>query len=293
MSTLLLRSEPRLRFAVLGPVRVWRDGRPVRLNGVRPRALLAALLLRPNRAVPLDALVELLWDRDPPASAIANLRTYATRLRTAICGSPDAGRDRLVTAGGGYLLRTGPHDVDLHAFTERLRLGRAALAAGAPGPAATQLGAALALWRGEPASDVPRTPAFASRLTALDELRQIAVECHLQARLNLGGGADLVDELRRLTQAHPTREALWGQLMLAHYRCGDVATALATYQRAQATLRSHLGLDPGSELVGLHRAMLSRDPRLDPRPERSGRTTVDENLRYVRCQHVERHVRQA
>lgn len=236
----------------------------VRLNGVRPRTLLTALLLEPNRPVSLDVLTELLWDGPPPASAIANLRTYATRLRMALGGSPGAERGRLATSGGGYLLRVRPDELDLLVFTERLRLGRTALAENDPVRAGTQLAAALALWRGDAAGDVPRTLALTARLSALDEMRQLAVESHLRARLALGDGDELVDELRRLIRMYPTRETLWGQLMLALYRRGDLATALAMYGRARSALRDQLGIEPGPQLVGLHRAILNRDPRLGP-----------------------------
>ncbi|MGI5151974.1 AfsR/SARP family transcriptional regulator [Plantactinospora sp. CA-294935] len=261
------RGRLRLRFALLGPVRVWRDGRPVRVNGVRPRTLLTALLLEPNRPVSLDHLIELIWEGPPPVSAVANLRTYATRLRTSLGGSPEAGRSRLATTSGGYLLRVGPEELDLQVFADRLRLGRTALAAGDPARAATQLAAALALWRGDAASDVPRSPALAARLSALDESRQLAIECHLRARLGLGGSEDLVGDLRRLTLVYPTRETLWGQLMVALYRRGDVAPALAAYGRAREALREQLGVEPGPELIALHRAILNRDPRLGSAPQ--------------------------
>ncbi|GIG88720.1 AfsR/SARP family transcriptional regulator [Plantactinospora endophytica] len=289
MSLPVSRTGLRLRFALLGPVRVWRDGRPVRVHGARPRTLLTALLLEPNRSVSLDHLTELMWDGTPPASAIANLRTYATRLRTSLGGSPEAGRSRLTTTSGGYLLRVGPDELDLQVFTERLRLGRAALAGGDPAQAVTQLSAALSLWRGDAASDVPRSPVLAARLGAVEEARQLAIEWHLRARLGIGSSEELVGDLRRLTLVYPTRETLWAQLMLALYRRGDVAPALAAYGRARAALRDQLGVEPGPELTALHRAILNRDPRLGSSPHWLPWTTSD----GPHCAHCHRPVEPA
>jgi len=250
------------QFAVLGPVRVRCDGRSVPVNGAQPQALLTALLLEANRVVTLERLTELMWDR-PPKSATANLRTYATRLRTAL-GTADRGvrsDARLVATASGYRLLVEPEESDLAVFTERMRLGLAALRE-APGQAVALLRSALSLWRGAAAENVPRTAGLTARLIGIEEQRCLATEHLLQARLALGEHEEVVGELHELTAGHPTRERLWGQLVLALYRCGNPAAATAAFGRARDALRRELGIEPGPELAELHRRVLRRDPAL-------------------------------
>ena len=251
------------QFGVLGPVRVRCDGRAVPVHGAQPQALLTALLLEANRVVTLERLTELMWDR-PPKSATANLRTYATRLRTAL-GTPDSGgrsdAQRLVATASGYRLLVESEESDLAVFTERMRLGLAALRDD-PGQAVALLGSALSLWRGAAAENVPRTAGLTARLIGIEEQRCLATEHLLQARLALGQHEEIVGELHELTADHPTRERLWSQLVLALYRCRNPAAATAAFGRARDALRRELGIEPGPELAELHRRVLRRDPAL-------------------------------
>ncbi|MGI5326410.1 AfsR/SARP family transcriptional regulator [Actinomadura nitritigenes] len=252
-----------LRFDLLGPVRIRQGDRLLALGSAKQRMLLTALLLEPNRTVSLDVLTSALWDEAPPKSAVSNLRTYANQLRRVLADSAP----RLIARRPGYALAVEPGELDSARFLHLLRLGRADLAAGAPRRAALGLEAALALWRGHAAEDLPRTLALAPRLQALEDQRGSAVDAYAAARLALGENDAVAAELHEHLAAHPTRERLWAHLMLALYRCGDAAGALAAYARARDVLVNQLGVDPGPELVALQQAVLKRDPKLDRVPE--------------------------
>ncbi|OPG10657.1 BTAD domain-containing putative transcriptional regulator [Microbispora sp. GKU 823] len=250
-----------LRFGLLGPVEVRRDGRPVPLGSPKQRALLTALLLEPNRVVSIDRLVTAVWDEEPPRSAVANVRTYVNRLRSTLGEG-----DRLTARPPGYVLTVHAGELDVIEFADALRQGRKALSAGRPEAALRHLSAALTRWRGAPAEDVPRSAALGPRLDALAEQRCLALEAQAEARLMLGEHADAVPELRETVAAHPTRERLWGSLMLALYRTGDSAAALSAYGQARTFLAEELGVEPGPELAELHRGILNRDPALRAEP---------------------------
>ncbi|MEU8197291.1 BTAD domain-containing putative transcriptional regulator [Microbispora amethystogenes] len=251
-----------LRFGLLGPVQLHRNGRPVPVGTPKQRALLTALLLEPNRVVSIDRLVTSVWDAEPPRFAVANVRTYVNRLRGTIGDG-----DRLTARQPGYVLAVRDGELDVTEFADALRQGRRSLSAGRPDTALRQVSAALTRWRGDPAEDVPRSAALGPRLDALVEQRCLALETLAEARLMLGEHADAVAELRETVAAHPTRERLWGALMLALYRTGDSAAALAAYGQARAFLAEELGVEPGPELAGLHRRILDRDPALRAAPE--------------------------
>ncbi|KAB8196692.1 hypothetical protein FH608_008280 [Nonomuraea phyllanthi] len=250
-----------LRFGILGPVRLWRDGAAVPLGTTKQRLLLTRLLLEPNRAVSHDRLFSALWEDDPPKSALANVRSYANLLRKDLEG-------RLEARPPGYLLTVEPvepgepAELDVMEFDERMRQGRGAMAGDRYEEALGYLTAALALWRGAAAEDLPRTVGVAAQLDALEEQRYLAVEECARARLALGRHSEIIGGLRETLALRPTRERLWGHLMVALYRTGDVAGALRVFAEARQALDRELGIAPGPELAELHTLMLNRDPRL-------------------------------
>lgn len=257
-----------LRFQVLGPLRIGAGQRSVPVGPQKPRAMLAMLLLSTNERVSLDRLVTELWEQ-PPRSAVANLRTYASGLRRLFSELDQGhnGGDRLCTSASGYLLRVDPEDLDVHQFAVDGMLGRAALAKADFPAAISRFRAALDLWRGRPAEDVRPGPDLAARLTLLDEQRLTVVEDLMEARLAVGEHSAVTSELRLLTRAHPYRERLHHQLMLALYRSGDAPAALTAYAEIRATLADQLGLEPGAELSRLHVAILRRAAELSlPEP---------------------------
>jgi YVTN family beta-propeller protein len=245
------------QFRVLGPFEASDDGRPLDVGVGKQRAALAVLLLRANEVVSTERLVDALWDEDPPASAINSVHVYVSQLRKVL-------RDgQLQTRGRGYLLALEPDQVDLGRFERLLDEGRRLLAAGDAEHAAEALRGGLGLWRGPPLSDFASEPFAQIEIARLEELHLAALEERIEADLALGRHADLVPELEALVRVHPLREGLRAQLMLALYRSGRQADALAAYQRARRMLAEELGLEPGRRLQELERAILSQDERLD------------------------------
>lgn len=263
-----------LFFRLLGPLTVSRDGVPVAIGPGKQRALLTGLLLDTGRPQSIDRLVTLLWDERPPTSAMANIRTYAARLRTALADPGRPTGSRLERSAPGYLVCAGPAELDTLVFGALVAEGRQAIADRQWQTAQDHLDRALRQWSGSAAAeDVVRGDALAVRLAVFDELRLTALEDLAAARLALGRHAELVPELRALVADHPLRERLWVRLISALNRTGDIQGALDAYAVACRTLRTELGVEPGPELVRLHRAVLDRDPRLmdageQPRPVR-------------------------
>jgi len=252
-----------IRYRLLGPVELYHEGEVVDLSSTKVRLMLTALALAPNTVVSFEALGRVLWERGAPPSARSNVRTYATTLRRVL----DRGsRNRLLSRGGGYLLSTDPDELDIQVFTRLAEIGRRALADGEPASARTHLRQALALWRGHPAEGLPPRRALAGQLDALTEQRLLVEEDLLEAELAVGATTELVRPARRLVTEHPLRERGWAALMLALYRCGEVAAALEAFTEARTRLVEELGLEPGPRLQQLHQAMLNRDPALLERP---------------------------
>ena len=246
-----------MEFAILGPLEV-RDGpAAVRVPGAKERALLADLLVNAGRVVPADRLVEDLWGDDPPGNPANTLQGRVSALRRAL--GPAGGA--LVTRPPGYLLKAGPEQVDAGRF-ERL-VAEATAAAGKGPRAARQLEAALGLWRGPALAEFADQPWAQAEAARLEELRLAATEALVELRLAAGGHAGLVGELEGLVAAHPTRERLRGQLLVALYRSGRQADALGAYQQAREVLAEELGIDPSPELQRLHRQILLQDPALE------------------------------
>jgi YVTN family beta-propeller protein len=250
-----------MEFRILGPVDVWKDGRPVSLGRGKQRAVLALLVLDANRIVSSDRLIDQLWNGQPPATAATALQGHISGLRKAL------GPGVIETRRPGYVLEIEPEQVDLGRF-ERLReAARSALERGDPDTSADKLREALELWRGEAFADISSEPSIQAEAARLEDLRVATLEDRIDADLAAGGRAELVDELQRLVSTHPLRERLWGQLMLSLYRSGRQASALDAYRRARQTLVSELGLEPGPALRDLERRVLSHDPALDPEPK--------------------------
>jgi predicted ATPase/DNA-binding SARP family transcriptional activator len=226
----------------------------VPLGGPRQRALLALLALDAGRVVPAGRLVEELWLGRPPLGAAKTLRSYVSRLRSAL--APEVA---VVPRGGGYALNAGPGQLDVRRFERLAAAGQAALAAGEPAAAGNRFREALGLWRGPALADVADVEPLAREVARLEGLRLAAVEGRLEADLAAGSHAEATGELERLVGEFPLRERLWRLLMLALYRGGRQADALAAYQRARAMLAGELGLEPGPELRELEQAVLRQE----------------------------------
>jgi YVTN family beta-propeller protein len=248
-------------YRILGPLEVSVDGQEIDISGTKLRALLVILLLRADESVPRDLLAHELWGEQQPVGSQHTLEVYISRLRKAL-GTPASG-PVLVTRPGAYSLRLADGQLDARLFEHLAKEGRSALAGNAPDQATAKLHAALQLWRGRALADLGDSTELRIEAARLEELRLGATEDRIEADLALARHEDSVDELQALVATHPLRERLHGQLMIALYRSGRQAEALAAYQAARQTLVEELGLEPGPALQRLQRAILKQDASLE------------------------------
>jgi DNA-binding SARP family transcriptional activator len=240
-----------LDFRVLGPAEVTADGHPVPLGGSRPLIVLAGLLLRANRVVPVDELGRWLWDDDRRRSKGA-LQTYVLRLRRAL-GDQVAIR----TESGGYLIEVEDDLLDLSRFRALAGRGKAALDRGESRRAAAHFAEALGQWRGPALLNVESDALHRDEAGQLAEERLRVREQWADALLDVGEYGTVIPELARLTRENPLRERLHEQLMVALYRSGRQAEALDVHRRISDVLAEELGLDPGPSLQRTRQAILT------------------------------------
>jgi DNA-binding SARP family transcriptional activator/tetratricopeptide (TPR) repeat protein len=241
-----------MEFRILGPLEAVDEGRPVELPRRLSRALLAYLLLHANEPVSSDRLIDELWGAGAPKTATASLQNYVSRLRKAL------GAETIQLEPAGYVLRVDPERFDLARFDRLVEEAQ-----GAPAKQRAELlRAALSLWRGGPLEDLAFEEFAQEEIALLAERRLAAIEARIEADLELGRGAELVDELEALIAEHPLRERLRAQLMIALYRAGRQGDALAAYRDARRALDVELGLEPSEELRVLERKILEQDPAL-------------------------------
>ena len=248
-------------FALLGPLEVVEDRRNVPLRAPKQRALLALLLLRRGEVVSVESIAEQLWGGDPPATGTKAVRVYVGELRRWL------GTDLIVTRAGGYAIPRDGIETDVDRFEQLAAEGRCRFDGGDAYGAARTFREALELWRGPALADFRYDDFAQHEITRLDEARIAVLEARIDAELALGREEELVPELQALVAEHPLRERLCGQLMLALYRTGRQADALAIYRDARRRLVEELGIEPGRELQDLERAILAHDETIG-RPRR-------------------------
>ncbi|HEX6519046.1 MAG TPA: BTAD domain-containing putative transcriptional regulator [Streptosporangiaceae bacterium] len=256
-----------MRFRILGSLEVCgSEGLPVPLNAPKQRVLLTVLLLHANQPVSRRRLAAALWPDRAPPSAGGIIRTYASGLRQA-AELGDRGRlPHLATVPGGYQLVLEPSDLDLTLFDDLTRQGRRALGARDAARSAQLLSEALALWRGEPAEDITLDSDTMVLLTGLAERRLAAEEAWADARLELGGDAELVARLQVIVAEQPLRERTCWQLMLALHLAGRTSEALDAFRTLRRRMVTELGIEPSAPLQELHRQILAGDPALTRAP---------------------------
>jgi DNA-binding SARP family transcriptional activator/tetratricopeptide (TPR) repeat protein/energy-coupling factor transporter ATP-binding protein EcfA2 len=264
----------RVEFRILGPLEVSHAGEIVTLGGPREQTILAMLLLEANRVIPVDRLIDAVWDEDPPATARGQIQICISNMRRRILSI--SGQDLIDTRNPGYLLKLGDGTLDMHIFENRVAAGRAALSGGETARVAVELRAALSLWRGPALSSVDST-VVQSYVTRLNE-RRLAVlgEC-LDAELRAGAHHELIGELAEIVEKHPLQEHFRALFMTALFRGGRQAEALEAYRRTRDVLMDELGIEPGEELRRLHKAMLAGDlpiEEVDNPPAATGRSSV-------------------
>ena len=248
-----------MEFGILGPLAVWRDGQEVELGAAKQRALLAVLLLHAGEPMSTERLVDALWGEQPPRRPVKALQVHVSQLRKTL--GDGRGRDAAARATWCGSSRRRARSAAVRAAARR-------------GPAAARRGRgrrrrATCCARRSRSGAARRSRTSATRRSRANEigrlegLRLVALEQRLEADLAVGRNAEAVPELEALVRDHPLRESLRGLLMLALYRSGRQADALAVMQDARATLRDELGLDPGQALQQLEKAILLQDPSLD------------------------------
>jgi predicted ATPase/DNA-binding SARP family transcriptional activator/tetratricopeptide (TPR) repeat protein len=249
-----------VEFRILGPLEVVAGGRPVQLTGARERALLAILLIHAAEVVSADRLIDELWGDDLPGNPSNALQVVVSRVRRALDG------ELLVTRKPGYVLHVDTDSVDARRFgrlvaeAERVSLADQARRS-------SLLAEALGLWRGPALAEFALDGFARDEVTRLEEARIRAVELKTEADLALGRHAELAGELKALVAAHPLRERLRGQLMLALYRSGRQGEALRVFQEGRTALADELGVDPGAELQELHQQILLQAASLSAAPQ--------------------------
>lgn len=256
----LLESAAMLDFRLLGPLQVTEDGRPLQAGGRKQRALLALLLLNANRVVSTDTIIDALWGDDPPESAANAVQVYVSGLRKTL------GPGLIETRGAGYQLSIDENQLDLLRVDRLHGEGRAHLAAGDAESAATTLRKALDAWRGRALDAFGGEVFVEPEVAHLEELRLAILEARVEADLALGRHFELVPQLAALVREHPLRERFRAHMMLALYRSGRQAEALAAYREAREVLIEELGLEPLKDLQRLEQAILNQDAALDLAP---------------------------
>jgi len=247
-----------MRFSVLGPLLAQADDlSPLVLSRPSQRSTLAVLLLHAAHPPTRTLLIDALWGDDPPADADTALRVRMSDLRRVLGDC-----DRLVTHQSGYRLILKPGELDSATFGDLAARGRAALDSGRPAQAARFLSRACALWRDPPLADLPDTPLLGPVRTALLEQRRDVQEWLIDARLALGQHHSALAEIRACIAANPLAEHPHVQLMLALYRGGQKAAALAAYTRLRDVTVREFGQDPGPEARAVLEQMLADSPEL-------------------------------
>jgi DNA-binding SARP family transcriptional activator len=245
-----------LEFRILGPLEVLDEDRPVRLGGPKQRAALAILLLNANRVVSVERLADDLYAGAPPVTAVTQVQRQVSELRKLL------GAETIETRSPGYVIHVEPGRLDLDRFERSTHDAVQAKERSDAAAAVGLLTEALGLWRGAPLADLAYESFAQTAIARLEELRLNAVEERLDSELELGRAGDVLGEIEALIWDHPFRERLRGQLMLALYRTGRQAEALAAYRKTRQALVDEFGIEPSPSLQELERRILAQDPSL-------------------------------
>nr|WP_042187100.1 BTAD domain-containing putative transcriptional regulator [Kibdelosporangium sp. MJ126-NF4]CEL17806.1 transcriptional regulator, SARP family [Kibdelosporangium sp. MJ126-NF4]CTQ90970.1 transcriptional regulator, SARP family [Kibdelosporangium sp. MJ126-NF4] len=248
-----------MRFQILGPLAVYADDEVIKLVGLKQHRVLAALLLAAGGSVPLDQLVDAVWDDRPPATAEKQIRNTVSALRRVL--APTGVEIR--PSGTGYRFEGDEKSIDAVVFTHRVRAARQHAAEQRASEAVAEFRAALSWWRGAALAGLA-SRSLGPQALRLDEERLSALEECIELQLSQGQHTKVVSELSEWVTTHPLRERLAALLMMAHYGSGSQAQALAVYENTRTALTEQIGLDPGPELRELRQRILNADPSLIP-----------------------------
>jgi DNA-binding SARP family transcriptional activator/tetratricopeptide (TPR) repeat protein len=289
---MLRRCKAIMEFRVLGPIELWSAGQRQDLGPARARCILAVLLLMPRTIVPVESLIDRLWDTRPPPKARESLSVYIARLRASLRQAV-GDRVQLVGRAGGYVLEVDPEAIDVHQFRRLCRQADALAASGDHDHAATLFRQADRLWRGQALAGIGGD--WVARIRdGLEEERRAAILERAGCELELGRHADLVGELRHLLAQYPLDETLVAHQMTALCGSGRPADALSLYRETRSRLVDEQGTEPGPMLSELHQRILGGDPELAVRPSgqhpgRPGRAAPPDTLPPETAEFVGRH----
>lgn len=247
-----------MRFRVLGPLEVTRGGNSVHVGGVKPRTVLTILLVNAGAVVPVDRLVEALWGNGPPTAAVTSLRSYVSRLRTAVWAAD--GDHRLQYRAPGYILALDDGELDAVEFVRLTTEARAHAALHDHARALQRFDAALQLWRGDPFAEFVEVAELREEATRLHEIQAAATEDRAACLHLLGRCPETIPELTRLVADHPLRERPAVLLMQALADSGRRADALAVYAALRGRLVDELGVEPSAPARQAHQWLLADEP---------------------------------
>ncbi|WP_329567100.1 AfsR/SARP family transcriptional regulator [Kitasatospora sp. NBC_01266] len=252
--------DVQLDFGLLGPLSVAVDGRRIAVGGPRQRTILALLLLSPDAIVSVDAMVEAVWQGDPPATARTQVAICVAGLRK-IFRAEGCGEELIATAHPGYQFNTGHHRIDLLVFEGLVAAAEQAAGQARTAEAAELYERALGFWRGPVLEGVTGRP-VEDEAGRLEEVRLACYEASVELQLALGRHLDVIGSLTAVVREHPLRERARHALMLAQHRAGRRADAMETFREGRRQFIDELGLEPGTPLIQLHDSILRDDPAL-------------------------------
>jgi DNA-binding SARP family transcriptional activator/tetratricopeptide (TPR) repeat protein len=267
-----------MEFRTLGPVELWSAGERKDLGSAKAQCILAILLLTPRTIVPVESLIDRLWDTRPPPKARESLLVYIARLRASLRQAV-GDSVQLVSRARGYTLEVDPEAIDVHQFRRLRRQADALVASGDHDHAVALLCEADGLWRGQALAGI--SGEWVARIReGLEEERRAAIVERVGCELELGRHADLVGELRQLLAQYPLDETLVGHQMIALYGSGRPADALGLYRETRSRLVAEQGAEPGPVLSELHQRILGGDPELAvwPSGQHPGRAAPPDTL---------------
>ncbi len=259
-----------MQLCALGPLEVAAGERRERFGSDTQRLILAVLLAARGAVVSVDRLTHAVWRETPPPSARQSLHSHVSRLRRTLAALDPGGADVVVSDRAGYRVDLASHHLDADRFEALVGQARPLLAVD-PRQAARWLGEALALWRGEAFGELAVHDLVRPEAVRLEELRAAAAGDRLDVLLAAGEHQRVVGDLEAAVAADPLAERAHGQLMLALYRSGRQADALAVYRRLRRRLAEELGVDPSPDVHSLHERILQHDPDLAAPPAEAGR----------------------
>ncbi len=245
-------------FSALGPLQVWNGREDCAPKAPKVLQVLSLLVVRANRIVATEAIIEELWGDRTPRTALTTIQTYIYQLRRMIERErlTGDGEEMLVTQPPGYVLHLGPGQLDLRQFQELRQHGRVAFAQHRFDQASAQLRAALLLWTQDPLANVKCGPHLEAHVLDLQEQHRNTVQLAIEAEMELGLHRELVPELRAMTALYPSDEWFHQQLMRALDRSGRRGDALHVYRMLHGTLSDELGINPSAETQQLHVELL-------------------------------------